>query len=470
MENLGDILRRLRDSRSANGDQDGRFDDAQYQDQPSEVCTICEGRLWLAIDVPVGHPDFGKAAPCPCQSDAVLAERSSRLRRYSNLGPLSRRTFDSIDPAGRSSDAENSRLFRAAFEAAEEYAANPVGWLVFTGPNGSGKTHLAAAIANRNIEIGRPVFFVHVPDLLDDLRATFSPTSELSYSDLFEQVNQAPLLVMDGLASGSPTPWALEKLQQIFNHRYNSELPTVVTTAVDAKEIDPYIASRLFNPRLSRVLDVAGRVNSPARQLGRTPQEMLSRMTFETFNTQGHSRSSASQRASLTSALDAARSFAADPDGWLTLFGDTGVGKTHLAVAIAGDRLRRGHPVFFAFVPELMDYLRHTFRPDSSLAYDSVFDEVKNARLLILDDLNNAHLTDWAYEKLYQLLVHRHNSRMPTVITSPIDLMNTSGPISSRTQDQVSGNILRMEALDYRIGRNARGGQGTPEHQSRKRR
>ena len=133
------------------------------------------------------------------------------------MGTFPRFTFETLDTQGRADDPESRSLFKTAYETAVEYGESPAGWLVFSGPNGAGKTHLAAAIANRCIEKGHPVFFVHVADLLDHLRATFSPDSEWSYSDLFEQVKGAPLLVMDGLGSQSASAWAQEKLQQIVN-------------------------------------------------------------------------------------------------------------------------------------------------------------------------------------------------------------------------------------------------------------
>ena len=464
MENLGDILKKMRENRSVNGDSSGGIP----PDEPAEdVCQICDGRLWLAVDAPVGHADFGKLEPCQCQTEIDLSERASRLRRYSNLGPLSRLTFGSVEPEGIAGDPESRRLYRIAYEAALAYAEQPLGWLVLTGPHGSGKTHLAAAISNHCIEQGRPVFFVHVPDLLDDLRSTYSPISELSYSELFEQVNEAPLLVLDGLGTQSPTPWAQEKLQQIFNRRANSELPTIVTTAAQMSDIDPYIASRMTRPTLSRVVEIRGDSPAPTRSLGRVPSEMVGRMTFDTFDTRGNS-ASAEQRWSLEYAFDSAKSWAETPGGWLTLFGDTGAGKTHLAVAIAANRLSQGLPVFFAFVPELMDYLRFTFEPNSGVAYDRVFDEVRNAPMLILDDLGVEHRSDWAYEKLYQIVVHRHNQRMPTVITTSLNVLDTTGPIVSRIRDEMSGMLIRVDAPDYRVKRRGGNRQGTPEHRPRR--
>ena len=133
-------------------------------------------------------------------------------------------------------NASAAKSLKEAYEAAQTYAEKPRGWLVFTGDYGTGKTHLAAAIANRRAELGDPPLFVVVPDLLDHLRATFSPTSQTTFDRRFEEIRAAPLLVLDDLGTQSMTPWVREKLYQLFNYRSNAELPTVVTIASDALE------------------------------------------------------------------------------------------------------------------------------------------------------------------------------------------------------------------------------------------
>jgi DNA replication protein DnaC len=460
MENLGDILKRLADTRrAANGDDGGNGNGSAPETELEDACPSCHGRGWLTPQVPVGHPDFGGFEPCHCQANQTAQDRSERLRRYSNLGHLARFTFETLNPQGVLDDPESQHMFSASFETAVAYAEQPTGWLALIGPHGSGKTHLAAAVANRCIEDGNPVFFVHVPDLLDHLRASYAPNSEITYSDLFERVNDAPLLVLDGLGAQSSTSWAQEKLQQIFNHRANAGLPTVITTTTELNELDPYLASRMRLPLLCRILEVrpphAGG-QGQSHRLGRVEPEMLRRMTFEQFDIRGN-RPSSQQQASLQAAFEAAQSYARDPDGWLTLFGDTGVGKTHLAVAIAAERLKLGMTAYFAFVPELLDYLRFTFTPESRVTYDRVFDQIKNAHLLILDDLGQENTSPWAYEKLYQIVVHRHNARLPTIITSMLDLTDESGPISSRVQDPSVGILIRMDAPDYRVKRQRTG-------------
>jgi DNA replication protein DnaC len=126
---------------------------------------------------------------------------------------------------------------------------HPEEWLVLTGGYGSGKTHLAAAIANARKAMGdHQVLFVVVPDLLDHLRATYAPDSQVSYDKRLDQVRTAPLLILDDLGTHSATPWAQEKLYQIFNYRYNAHLPTIITIA-DGVSLDERLKSRLFDVR-----------------------------------------------------------------------------------------------------------------------------------------------------------------------------------------------------------------------------
>ena len=446
MESLGDILRRLGDTtRTTSAGRREAYVPVESE-EPADACDICGGRRWLTPEVPAGHVDFGRVLTCQCQQERIAKERTARLVRYSNIGHLGRFTFDTINIEGLLRDEESRTSFREACRAAVEYADALDGWLVLSGQTGTGKTHLAAAIANRCIENGKPVFFAHVPDLLDHLRASFGPGSEVSYTELFDQVRNSPMLVLDGLEAHSSTPWAHEKLGQIVNHRYNAQLATVVTTS-DIDELDPYLVTRLRSS--GRVLVLRSKTVEPLHHRGRIEPMMLQHMTFDTFEVRGNNPN-ADQRESLEEALDFAKAYTDFPHGWLTLFGETGVGKTHLAVAIAAERIKAGHPVFFAFVPDLLDYLRDTFTPDSQVTYSRLFDEVKSAELLLLDDLGEERSSPWAEEKLYQIIVHRHNARLPTVITSQIDLTKQSGPIGSRIGDPSTGRMFRIDAPDYR--------------------
>jgi DNA replication protein DnaC len=89
--------------------------------------------------------------------------------------------------------------------------------------------------------------FVVVPDLLDHLRATFSPQASTSYDRRFDEIKRAPLLVLDDLGTESATPWAREKLFQLLNFRHNALIPTVITTSAEPKQIEPWLRTRMMD-------------------------------------------------------------------------------------------------------------------------------------------------------------------------------------------------------------------------------
>ena len=398
-------------------------------------------------DVPLGHADFGRAFPCSCRQGEVR----DRLRRRSQIGALADRSFDNFLPVGRGQlSNQDQRQLAHALEECRRYAEEPPFWLLLCGPPGCGKTHLAAAIANRQIELGTEVFFTVVPDLLDHLRATFAPGGDVSYDDLFETVRASPLLILDDLGTQSSTQWAQEKLFQIMNHRYTANLPTVITTNEPIGHLDERLRARLEDRRVYRV-DVISAEHSVMDSLTDTWPAGLRNCRFDNFNYVPDS--------SLDEAHQAAWSFAGTPEGWLVLAGVVGCGKTHLAAAIKNERDEHGNQTLFKTVPDLLDYLRATYAPDSNVTYDRGFDAIRNAEVLILDDYGAHSSTPWAEEKLFQLLNYRFNARLPTVITTnqPLDrTAATSGApsqelrILSRLLDPELSTVCRIDAAPYK--------------------
>ncbi|MFH1485125.1 MAG: ATP-binding protein [Chloroflexota bacterium] len=454
MESLGEILRTnntLKDTSEGSTPTSSSTSspEAEADEAATPICPICHGPGFVRVDVPLEHPDFGKALPCRCTERALEEDRLARLERYSNLGPLTRLTFHNLMPNGRSSAPANRERFVRALAAAHAFAENPEGWLVLTGVSGCGKTHLAAAIANYRLQMGQPAFFAVVPDLLDHLRATFNPSSDISYDEFFEQVRNAPLLVLDDLGTQSATPWAQEKLFQIINHRYNAHMPTVFTSNLPLDSMDERVQTRLSDPGISQVYVVEESLPSGFHQVGSLGMKLLKSMTFESFDVRGM-RATPEQQQNLRQALQEARAFADLPEDWLIYLGAHGCGKTHLAAAIANHHVSAGHPAVFMVVPELLDHLRYTFSPDSKVTYDELFERVKKTPLLVLDDLGAETSTPWAQEKLYQIINYRYNAKLPTVITTNLHIEDIETRLSSRMADAKIGNIFYILAPDYR--------------------
>jgi DNA replication protein DnaC len=215
--------------------------------EAEDTCPICKGAGFLRLDAPITDPNFGRLVTCECRLREQEDRRYEELLRISNLAAFEDKSFDNFDP-GINRDVAN------AMHIALDYATDPYRygkpWLFFMGRCGTGKTHLAAAVANHYIKHqgGRALFAV-VPDLLDHLRATFNPatTNGVTYDQRFQDVRDVPLLILDDLGTENATPWAKEKLFQVFNHRYNERLATVVTTNQDFTQIDERIVSRLLD-------------------------------------------------------------------------------------------------------------------------------------------------------------------------------------------------------------------------------
>jgi DNA replication protein DnaC len=427
-------------------------------------CPHCHGVGYLRPDVPLGHPNFGKLEICVCLRHDATQQVRQRLFSLSHLDELNNLTFETFQVRGRKGLGElHANSLEYAFNQAKMYAQTMHGWLLLQGNFGCGKTHLAAAIANFAVGMGVPTLFLTVPDLLDTLRFSYD-AKDTTFEQRFDEVRSASLLVLDDFGTQNATAWAQEKLFQIVNYRYINHLPLVVTTNLILGQIEPRIRSRLQDPELV----TAVRINAPdyRRPMDDTGNPELSSLelhagkTFGSFDERSSEGLSPDEFKSLQKALKAAHAYAEKPKGWLVLMGAYGSGKTHLAAAIANYRAGLGDPPLFVMVPDLLDHLRATFSPNSSITYDRRFDEIRTAHLLVLDDLGTQSMTPWVREKLNQLFNHRYNAELPTVITTADTLDEMAPRIRSRLLDSRLCTIYAITAPAYHgVGKRSRRGR-----------
>ncbi len=419
--------------------------------EPTKPCPICGGLGVVKASVAVDDPRFGKLYRCPNYPAEVDQERRERLRRLSNLDALAEQTFENFEWDIRGYSPKEIQSLQLAFNAARSYADDLQGWLLLEGSYGTGKTHLAAAVGNARLDKGDSVLFITTPDLLDHLRSTYAPSSDIAYDELFERLRNTHLLILDDLGTENPSEWAKEKLFQLLNHRYTHRRATVITTNAELDSLDGRVRSRLMdNTVIHRVvLDApdyrSHQPNSQAQLKSRLP--MYAHMQFENFDVE--TRATPEERQRLTQAARAAYQFAQNPENWILFAGEFGSGKTHLAAAIANERRNQGDEVLFLTVPDLLDYLRTTFAPDSTVTFDRLFERVRNVSLLVLDDLGTESARPWTQEKLFQLLDYRYVGRLPTIITTSAEMNSINPRIVSRLIDPRICRIVEINVHSY---------------------
>jgi len=417
-------------------------------------CPHCNGLGYLRRDLPVGHPDFGMLEICSCRHGQISQKIHERLFKLSNLEELKHLTFENFQPRGhiglRPTQADT---LEQAFNQARLFSQSLEGWLLLQGDYGSGKTHLAAAIANFAVGMGVPTLFITVPDLLDALRFAYDDPSS-TFEQRFEEIRNAPLLIMDDFGTQNATSWAQEKLFQILNFRYINQLPLVVTTNLVLGQIEGRIRSRLQDPELVTKVNIRvpdyRRPVLDAAESDLSSLDLYHRQRFANFDLRLGEGLPKEHTSSLERAFEVAQTFAKDPQGWLVLIGGYRCGKTHLAASIANYRSDLGLDVVFVNVPDMLDHLRSTFNPNSTVSLDRTFESYRTASFLVLDDLGTQTMTPWVREKLYQLFNHRYVSELPTVITTHEFKDEMDARIRSRLEDTSISKICAITAPAYR--------------------
>lgn len=182
-----------------------------------------------------GKPDWSRLIPCTCQAEQIKEARRLRLLKYCELPEGSEnQTLETFRPGNYPSLKEAHHWSKALAEESDN-----IKWLTLSGGRDLGKSHLAKGVCRRRLESGKPAKYVFVPSLLLWLRESFERQKlgdpGLTLSARMKILCEVPLLVMDDLGTQRPTEWAMEQLMIIINHRYEYNLPLMVTTnkAVD---------------------------------------------------------------------------------------------------------------------------------------------------------------------------------------------------------------------------------------------
>lgn len=192
---------------------------AASAEQPA-VCSYCYGTGMEVV------PGKG-ARRCRCRTQntqAKLLEAARIPRRYDQC------SLQNYFPVQGKYYTIQGNAFRFAYTLARMYPAVDRG-LIFMGPVGVGKTHLAVAIIRDLVEKkGIPCLFYEFGSLLKEIQNSYNPISQTSELKVLAPVFEADVLVLDELGASKPTDWVRDTMMQIINTRYNDKKLTIFTT------------------------------------------------------------------------------------------------------------------------------------------------------------------------------------------------------------------------------------------------
>ena len=173
-------------------------------------------------------------------------ERIERFTRASRFPPdLSAYTFANFQISPKQA---------RAFRVAADYELDSTGkGIIFCGPCGVGKTHLALAIANKFFG-SRTVMFISCPEFLVTMR-DFSNSRQVP--DLLPIAKSAELLILDDIGAEKPSEWVREVLFVLIDHRQVYKLPTIFTTNCSMSEISQRLGDRIASRIAGMCLCVA---------------------------------------------------------------------------------------------------------------------------------------------------------------------------------------------------------------------
>lgn len=223
---------------------------------------------------------------------AQLSEYEAMLKRAGLVGWLGRATFENYEtrPDWPESAEVKSKVMAYCAGLVDGTIPRSQNWLILCGSFGGGKSHLAAAVVHEMLNAGqRPACFRSWPAYLERIKASWEREKRGGYrdddgpteteSDIAGELQNGKVIVIDDLDKKAATEWTKSTLYSVINHRYNAELPTILTFNYGPGEVDPHAPGRsvletyLGRAVIDRVIGAADSIiefNGPSYRSGMT--------------------------------------------------------------------------------------------------------------------------------------------------------------------------------------------------------
>lgn len=241
MDQLEEILERMK-NHSTNSCRNA---ETLETSKDSDVCPICEGREWI-LKIKDG---VEIAVPCKCREKAVM---SRRLRfadipeafRGMDLRSFRMDVYRKQESKKMVSDA--CKIIKTYLDDFESQKERGMGLYIWSKTKGSGKTRIAAGIANELMKKYTVKFAVSLT-ILQEIKNTWRRDAAGSESQLLDALSTTDILIIDDFGVEAPAAWINDKMYQIINERYINQKVTIYTSndPLDKLSYDDRITNRI---------------------------------------------------------------------------------------------------------------------------------------------------------------------------------------------------------------------------------
>lgn len=210
----------------------------------AEICTNSQGQRCLDVK-------YEKCLKCKFRRAQTQNQPSPEFERLMKSCGLSEKqmeqTFTNYVHEGMPEEIVSAKA--KAILAAKNGTS-----LILAGKAGTGKTHLATAIAIEAMRLGKRAIIISVPAMLDKLRE--AAREKTSFMGTLQMYREVPCLVLDDWGKEKTTQAGMDYLYQIIDYRYQRGMQTIATTnALDMNGlVNPWNADKI-EPLVSRIVE-----------------------------------------------------------------------------------------------------------------------------------------------------------------------------------------------------------------------
>ena len=268
------------------------MDHIQVQKEPGleqyrgEDGLIYCGKCHTPVQCRITFEGRERIMPCICKCQKEERERQEQrmkeeeqllyVRRLKATGIQERHLQDWTFASA--TDTPSVQMAKRYTENWKKVKAENLGLLLW-GDVGTGKSFLAACIANALLEKGVPVLMTNFSKILNQMGAMYSD-ERYRYIASF---NRFSLLIIDDLGIERNTEYALEQVYAVVDERYKAGLPLIITTNLTISQLrnpEDVAHARIY----SRVLEMCTPVHVPGHDrrttIGKSKQELVKEVLF----------------------------------------------------------------------------------------------------------------------------------------------------------------------------------------------